>query len=236
MSNKIKKTLILGSILVGIPLIFVLLGKVKHEFGTVKYFIPEEIKQKEVDGVMVNDTIWSKIPPFKFTNQNGETVTEKDYEGSIYVADFFFTTCPTICPVMTKQMNQLIWQLEGKVQGNVKFLSFTVNPEHDTPEVLAKYAEDNKVNDKIWNMVTGDRNEIYRLGVESFKLPAQEDALAPGGFLHSNQFVLIDEDRHIRGYFDGTSSEQIRILAADIKKLVSEKKRKAKLRGEGKEL
>jgi len=198
--------------------------------------VPEEIKQKEVNGVLTTDTVWSKIPPFKFTNQNGETITDKDYEGSIYVADFFFTSCPTICPTMTKQMNQLIWQLEGKVDGNIKFLSFTVDPEYDTPEVLKKYAEENEVNDQIWNLVTGDRDKIYALGVDAFKLPAQEDAKAPGGFLHSNQFVLIDEEKHIRGYFDGTNSVQIRTLAADIKKLVSEKKRKAQLRAEGKEL
>jgi len=228
MSNKVKKFAILGSILIGIPFVFVMLGRASHEFGNVKYFIPEEITSKKVNGEMVRDTIWSKIPPFSFTNQNGETITEKDYEGTIYVADFFFTTCPTICPVMTKQMNQLIWQLEGKVDGKIKFLSFTVDPEYDTPEVLNKYAQKNKVNSDIWNLVTGEKEKIYSLGVNSFKLSTQEEVLEPGGFLHSNNFVLIDEEKHIRGYFDGTSSEEIRVLAADIKKLVSEQKRKTK--------
>ncbi|MFT4660443.1 MAG: protein SCO1/2 [Ulvibacter sp.] len=226
MGNSIKKFITLGLVLVGIPLLFVLLGKADHQFGTVKYFVPEKVVEKEVDGKMVNDTIWSKIIPFKFTNQNGETITEKDYEGHIYVADFFFTTCPTICPVMTKQMNQLIWQLDGKPGDDIRYLSFTVDPEFDTPEVLHAYAKKNEVNGNIWNMVTGEKDKIYQLGVNSFKLSTQEDVLAPGGFLHSNLFVLIDEEKHIRGYYDGTNSEQVRILGADIKKLVSEKKQK----------
>ncbi len=226
MSKKLTKFLILGAILVGIPLIFISLGKTQHNFKDVKHFVPEDVVIKTVDGVTVYDTIWSKIQPFNFTNQNGDIVTDKDYEGHIYVADFFFTTCTTICPVMTSQMNQLILQLDGKAGADIKYISFTVNPEHDTVEILNKYAEKNHVNAEHWNLVTGDKRKIYELGVNSFKLSTQEDALAEGGFLHSNLFVLIDEEKHIRGYYDGTSSKEIRILSGDIKKLLSEKKHK----------
>lgn len=211
-------------ILIGIPFIFILLGKADHSFSNVKYYVPEKVVKKEVDGKMVNDTIWSKIPPFSMTNQDGDIFTDRDLDGHIFVADFFFTTCPTICPVMTGQMNQLIWQLEGKKFEDIRYVSFTVDPEYDTPEILKAYAEKNSANTEIWNFLTGDKTEIYELGVNNFKLPAQEDALAPGGFLHSNMFVLIDENKHIRGYYDGTSSEDIRLLAGDIKKLLSEKR------------
>ena len=234
MSKKLTKFLILGAILIGIPLIFISLGKTQHNFKNVKHFVPEDVVIKTIEGKTVYDTIWSEIKPFSFVNQNGLVISEKDYEGHIYVADFFFTTCQTICPVMTSQMNQLILQLDGKTgKEQVKFISFTVDPEHDTVDILKQYAEKNHVNPEIWNLVTGDQRKIYELGVNSFKLSTQEDALAEGGFLHSNLFVLIDEEKHIRGYYDGTSSEEIRVLAGDIKKLISEKKHK---NAKGKEL
>ena len=142
-----------------------------------------------------------------------------DYEGKIIVADFFFTTCPTICPIMTKQMTRLQWLLEDNSYDDVHFLSYTVNPEHDTAEVLKDYADEQGADLSSWTFITGDQEEIFELGFEGYLLSTQEDELAPGGFLHSSMFVLLDRDRHIRGFYDGTSTKEVDDLVTDIKML-----------------
>jgi protein SCO1/2 len=155
-------------------------------------------------------------------NQFGDTVTEEDFAGNIVIADFFFSTCPTICPKMSTHMAGLQLELSDQHFENVRFLSYTVNPEGDTPEVLLRYAEKHEADFDRWTFLTGDKEQIYTLGVKGYLLPAQEDALAPGGFLHSEKFVLLDENRHIRGYYDGTLLEEMRRLEKDVKMLVKE--------------
>jgi protein SCO1/2 len=177
---------------------------------------------KKVNGKEVVDTLYNTIPPFSFVNQYGETVTEKIVEGKIYVTDFFFTTCPTICPVMKRQMVKVY--KEFKDNPEVMILSHTIDPEHDTPQVLNTFAKDLGVDGKQWQFLTGPKEKIYEIGQKSYLSAAQEDKTAQGGFLHSGAFILIDKDKHIRGMYDGTTEEGTQKLIQGIKSLQEEYK------------
>ena len=180
------------------------------------------------------------IPKFSFVNQNNEVITDNDLNGNIYVANFFFTSCPTICPVMTKNMAYVQSKLD--VYPNIRFLSHTVDPLNDTPNKMAKYISDlQSKNISIdldnWDFVTGDKNEIYEIA-RSYFVNASKDPLAAGGFLHSEYFVLIDKEGRVRsgidknnnvvGVYDGTNEAQMKDLVNDIKVLMAEYKRPKK--------
>jgi protein SCO1/2 len=175
---------------------------------------------KTVDGKEVTDTIYNQIPAFSFINQYGDTVTEKATEGKIYVADFFFTTCPTICPVMKKQMIKVYDAY--KDNEDVVILSHTIDPDHDTPEVLNKFSKDLGITGTKWQFLTGSKEKIYEIGQNSYMSTAAEDSTADGGFIHSGAFVLIDKDKHVRGMYDGTTEEGTQKLIADLKILLKE--------------
>jgi len=166
------------------------------------------------------ETIYHTIPDWEFVNQNGEIVSSEKYKGQIYIAEFFFTNCPTICPKMTVNMHSL---QEKTKELDVQFLSYTVDPIRDTSATLKTYQQAYGINEKNWNMLTGDQYKIYELGVKGYLVPNQEDALAPGGFLHSEMFMLIDQKGRIRGYYDGTNSQNIDKIVRDIKYLNQEK-------------
>ena len=175
------------------------------------------------------------IPNFSFINQNSDTITKKDYEGKIYVANFFFTTCPTICPRMTYNMR--IVQQRLSVYPNIMFLSHSIDPINDTPDKLLTYANEMRANLSNWNFVTGDKDEIYKMA-KFYLVNAVEDSLAPGGFFHSEYFVLVDKEGKIRsgvdnngnivGVYDGTNDIEIKDLINDIKVLMAEYKRPKK--------
>lgn len=146
-----------------------------------------------------------KIPEFSFINQNNDTITNADYDGNIYIANFIFTTCPTICPAMTINMRYI--QDELSKYPNIKFLSHTVNPNYDTPEILKQYATKMRIDESNFNFVTGDKEEIYKMAASYF-VNASEDELAPGGFLHSEYLVLVDKEGRVRsGYSNFTCSK-----------------------------
>ena len=184
------------------------------------YYGEQEVIKKVVDGKEVEQTIYPVIPNFSFINEDGEVVTEKDFKNKVYVADFFFVTCPTICPVMKK--NMLTVYNEYKENPEVKILSHTIDPEHDTPEVLKKYAMDLGVSGKMWQFVTGDKEKIYDIGQKHYMVSALEDSSQAGGYIHSGAFVLIDKDRHIRGMYDGTTEEGTAKLIQDLAVLLKE--------------
>ncbi|MCE7059196.1 SCO family protein [Dyadobacter sp. CY343] len=175
---------------------------------------------KTVNGKEVVDTIYHTIPPFSFVNQNGETVTEKIVENKIYVTDFFFTTCPTICPVMKRQMTKIYNQYKGNPEFMI--LSHSIDPEHDTPQVLDKYAKDLGVEGNQWQFLTGEKEKIYDIGQKKYMAVVQEDSAAAGGFLHSGAFILVDKEKHVRGMYDGTTEEGTEKLMKDIAKLLKE--------------
>ncbi|WP_111671977.1 SCO family protein [Algoriphagus litoralis] len=166
------------------------------------------------------DTVYHEIADFAFVNQIGDTITDADVEGKIYVADFFFTSCPTICPIMKKEMLRVYEKYQD--QPNFKILSHSIDPTHDTQEVLKDYAEKLGVVDaSTWNFLTGDQEKIFEIGQTSYLTTAMADQMEPGGFLHSGAFVLVDGKGRIRGVYDGTKSDQVDRLLADIPKLLN---------------
>ena len=169
-------------------------------------YSPRDINPELVDSTVQHIGNDHKIAPFAFANQNGIWITEKDYENTIYVADFFFTTCPTICPKMTTNMVWLQQQLKNNPK--IKFLSFSVTPEIDRPEVLKKYALEKGVDEKNWNLVTGDKKEIYYLARKSFLAVKTGKPEELYDMVHTENFILIDKNKRIRGFYDGTNLDQ----------------------------
>lgn len=162
-----------------------------------------------------------QIPPFRLINQEGDTLTEQDFAGKIYVTDFFFTSCPGICPKMTKNMIQL--QKAFMSDPGVLLLSHSVTPERDSVSALKHYADSKGIKSQKWHLVTGDRDQIYDLGRNQYFV--EEDlglTKKETDFLHTENFVLIDKDRHIRGIYNGLNQTAIDQLIADVKTLKKE--------------
>ena len=174
---------------------------------------PAEVNEKLVDSSIIHVAKYHKISDFKLTNQNGKEITQANYKDKIYVADFFFTTCQDICPVMTKNMYQI--QEELKNDNQILLLSHTVIPEVDTVEQLKEYAIENNVDDSKWNLVTGDKKQIYELARKSY-LAVEDSNYSQYDMIHTENFMLIDKERQIRGFYDGTNSEEINRLLKDI--------------------
>jgi protein SCO1/2 len=160
------------------------------------------------------DTLYHKIPDFKFLNQDSLWISEKDMAGKIYVADFFFTTCPTICPKMKTQLLRIYDKFAE--DDRIRILSHTIDPEFDGVRVLKDYAKKLNITSPRWNLLTGKKSDIYRLGEKSYMVTAQEDANEEGGFVHSGAFILVDQNRHVRGIYDGTKEEDVNHLIEDI--------------------
>jgi len=179
-----------------------------------------KIVEKTVNGEQVYDTIPHTIANFAFVNQDSSLITNETFEDKVYVADFFFTSCPTICPLMKKQMLRIYDAY--KDSAGVSLLSHTIDPEYDTVGLLKQYAQDLGVESSKWHFVTGIQDEIYDLGERSYLSVMDEDEAAPGGFIHSGALILVDKDRRIRSIADGTVPEQVDILIQDIKTLLEE--------------
>lgn len=169
-------------------------------------YSPRDINPELVDSTVQHIGNDHKIADFSFFNQNGKIITQKDYENKIYVADFFFTTCPTICPKMT---NNMVWlQNQLKKYPDVKLLSFSVTPDIDTPEVLKKYALEKGVDDSKWNLVTGDKSAIYYLARKSYLAVKTGKPDELYDMVHTENFILVDKNKRIRGFYDGTNLDQ----------------------------
>ncbi|WP_083422073.1 SCO family protein [Arsenicibacter rosenii] len=182
----------------------------------------KKVVRKLVDGKQVTDTVYHAIPRFSFVSQNGDTVTEKTLSDKIYVADFFFTTCPTICPKMKTQMKRVYDRFKGNKA--VMLLSHTIDPEHDSVAVLKEFADGLGVKGNQWLFVTGSKEKIYEIGQDSYMVTAAEDKSAPGGVVHSGAFILVDKEKHVRGVYDGTTEKGVNQLMSDMDKLLAEKK------------
>lgn len=174
------------------------------------------------------DTVYPVIPAFNFINQEGRPVSNKTYDGKIYVADFFFATCPSICPKMTRQMKRI--QDKFKDNPDVMLLSHTVNPEKDTVEALAAYAKEHGVDPAKWHLVTGSKKEIYEIARHYLMIAAEDSSAADhNGFIHSPMLVLIDKEKHIRSICDdGTNFLKADTLMDEIAVLLQEYKDKIK--------
>jgi protein SCO1 len=210
MENKLKRTLVF----IGCLLLMSCGINEEEKAAKLPFYGPKEF----IEGID-KDTVYHTIPFWNFVNQFGNTVTKMDYQDTVYVAYYFFTHCPTICPFMTKQAKRLQDETKGL---SVKFIAHTVDPQNDSSARLKFYADEYQFDYSNFNFVTGDKKSLYTLGVEGYLIPSQEDALAPGGFLHSEMFVLIDKKSRIRGYYDGTEVDQVNQLIEDIKLLINE--------------
>jgi protein SCO1/2 len=188
---------------------------------TLKIYNPADVNPEMVDTTVQYVKKYHTIDDFSFTNQNGKTITQKDYEGKIYVADFFFTTCPSICVPMGENMAWLQEQIKDNPK--VMLLSHTVMPDIDTPEVLKAYAVKKGVIDSKWNLVTGDKKDIYYIARKSYLAVKTTDSSELYDMVHTENFVLVDAKRRIRGFYDGTKLEEVKRLLEDINYLSNEK-------------
>lgn len=197
-----------------------LLGCTSKPSEQLPYLGVPEIVAKEVDGSLVPDTIYHSVGDFRFVNQDSSWVDNSTFADHIYVADFFFTSCPSICPIMKTQMLRVYDEFAE--EPIVKFLSHTIDPKHDSVSVLREYADRLGVAPDRWHFVTGEKKDIYEVAQVSYMSVAAEDGAAPGGFIHSGRFLLVDKERHIRGAYDGTDAEDVDQLILDLRTLISE--------------
>ena len=180
---------------------------------------PSMVNPELVDSSLVYVKKYHSIADFKLINQNGDTITQANYADKIYIADFFFTTCPTICPVMTANMADIQQIIKGDEE--VLLLSHSVTPEIDSVQQLKKYALEKGVIDAKWNLVTGDKKQIYELARKSYLAVLTDGDGGPYDMIHTENFILVDKERRIRGFYDGTSSEEVAQLLEDLKVLKS---------------
>lgn len=184
-------------------------------------YSPSMVSSDLVDDELKHVKKYHKISDFNLVNQNGIDVTQNNYDKKIYVADFFFTTCPSICPIMTKNMYALQQKLSSYPA--VKLLSFSVTPEIDSVAQLKRYAVENKVDDSRWNLVTGNKKEIYQLARKSYLVVKEDGDGGPNDMIHTENFVLVDRQKRIRGYYDGTQASAMDDILRDIAILIEEK-------------
>ena len=186
---------------------------------------PRDLKKDMVDPELLKKGVGHRIGEFSFPNQYGKTITLNDVRGKIFVAEYFFTTCKTICPIMTGQMKRV----QEKFRGNsdFKILSFTVDPKNDTIEAMKAYAKKHHAEKGQWHFITGEKKDLYQLARQSFFVlkPAEARNLGDAGsdFIHTNNFVLVDQELRIRGYYDGTNPKIVDTLMQDIDFLLQKK-------------
>ena len=178
-----------------------------------------DIEYKLIDGKEVSDTVYPTIPYFYFLNDDSVIVKSTEMEGKVWVVDFFFTTCPTICPTMTKNMQKLNAATKD-LHDELQFISISINPQHDTPSILKRYREHYKATASNWQFLTGKEAETHQLGIENFQIFAGRDEESEGGYAHSGAFTLVDKEGYVRGVYLGTDEKQVIQLEKDIRKLL----------------
>lgn len=220
-----KKRILIFIVLLVTAIVFsYLMTKEQFKKDELPIIQPNELKRELVDPSKINVGIGHRIGDFSFLNQYKEEITLKDVTRKVFVAEYFFTSCGTICPKMTEQMTRIQEQFMGNE--NVKILSFTVDPKYDIPSVLFEYARKHKAQKNQWHFLTGEKKELYDLARKSFFVLKPAEAInlgdANSDFIHTNNFVLVDQKLRIRGYYDGTSITEVNTLIADIKSLLND--------------
>lgn len=210
----IKYRIFLGVFFVLSAIILYLFYTALKPSKTLPIYNPADVNPELVDSTVQYISKYHTIADFSFVNQNGKTITQKDYEGKIYVADFFFTTCGSICPKMTTNLVEIQKAIINNPK--VMLLSHTVFPENDNVAVLKAYAIKNGVNDSKWNLVTGDKKEIYTMARKSYLAVKMGNPSELYDMVHTENFVLVDAKRRVRGFYDGTKKEDIQKLIEDI--------------------
>ena len=180
-----------------------------------------ELAEKVVDGKTIVDTVYQTIAPFSYLNQDSILVTEKDFDGKIYVADFFFTSCNTICPEMHRNMLTVYEEFKGNPE--VKILSHSIDAKYDVPSRLKKYAGKLGIEGNQWEFLHGSSDSIYNISAKNYLVAAYEDKADPQGFVHQGWFILVDKEKRLRGAYDGTKADQVKTMIEDMRILLEEK-------------
>ncbi len=179
-----------------------------------------DVEYDTIDGKEITDTLYPKVPYFTYLNQDSIKINSTMLKGKVWIADFFFTSCPTICPKMTSQMKRLAF-LTKDLEKYIQFISFSINPSYDTPYRLKEYRKHYGINAKNWQFFTGDENATHDLGVNYFQVFANKDIESAGGYAHSPAFVLVDKEGYVRGVYIGTDTKQVDLLHKDVRKLLA---------------
>jgi protein SCO1/2 len=206
--------------LIGAIAIILLLNACKFNNKTLPIYGNRQAVTKTVNGQNIIDTVYQTIPAFNFINQYGDSIRSKNVDGKIYIADFFFTSCPSICPVM--QRNMLKVYNAFKTTDDVKILSYTIDPKYDSVPVLKKYADKLGITGNSWWLLQGKKDSTYELAEKHFLVSVKKDSTVAGGYIHQGYFMLIDKQKRIRGAYDGTNEQQVSQLIEDIKILKAE--------------
>lgn len=219
MSKRTGMLLLLLAVPVFVYLFLKFFGNNHYKLPT---FFPRDIIESESDGKLSYDTVFHKVPFFAFPSSNGDTISSKTTEGKIYIADFFFTSCPGIC----KQMSSQLKRVQESILDNpeVLILSHSVDPENDSISVLKAYAEKHKAINGKWYFLTGEKNKIFDLAQKGYFISALEDSTSNDAdrFIHSDKFILVDKQKHIRGYYNGTDPKEVDRLILEIDVLLQE--------------
>ncbi len=219
--NKFKKSkysyILMAFFAIGICILFY---AIVFEEENLPFYNPTDFNPELVDASMQGVIDDHTVADFELVNQNGEVITQLDYENKIYVTDFFFTRCPSICPIMSNNMEKL----QGKFlkDDDVMFLSLSVTPKLDSVPILKEYAQKHGVIDSKWNITTGDKKHIYNLARKSYFAVVDQGDGGLQDFIHTPNFILIDKEKHIRGVYDGTKEEEVERILEDIRLLQKE--------------
>ncbi len=229
-SRSMKKTTIVALLMVTLlPLASYLFvsSLSKDAIKMPRRYFYDTVVLKQEKGKYVNDTVWHKVKPFKLKNQFGKEVGLEDWKGKIIIADFFFTSCPSICPKLTRNMKKLQTAFK-KTDSLVRFVSFTVDPVRDSVQALKAYGDKFGIDHDTWFMLTGDRNQLYDLALNEFKASIASNGNIDTGFIHTDRFFLLDRDRVVRGWYNGLDSTNLDKLIKDVVLLNMERDKKKK--------
>ena len=225
-----------------LPLIAYYIVKRKSETAVTmpRHYLPDSVVVKTKKGKRVNDTVWHQLADFSLTNQEGMPVTWDSLKGKIIIADFFFTHCPTICPQMTLNMKRMAESIHNgqrvgdRTNKQVRFVSFSIDPERDSVERLKYWADKYQIDPEQWWLLTGDKKVIYAMVIDEMKVGLVDGKGIDTNFIHSDRFVLIDSNRHVRGYYSGLDKVALAKLSNDLVLLTMEKDPKSKSFFDGK--
>jgi len=223
-----KKGWLAVFVAVVVPLGFYMVAK-QYGVAMPRHYFPDSVVTRMKDGKEINDTIWHKVTNITLQNQLGDTVSLDSLKGKVLLIDFFFTHCASICPILTRNMRYLqdglkMHDYSRRVDTSfVKFISLTVDPEHDSPAVIKRYADRYGVNSDVWWMLTGPKKTIYDFALNELKLGLQDSVSVDSNFVHTDYVALLDKDRVIRGYYHGTDTAAMAKLREDIVFIMLEK-------------
>ena len=195
------------------------LSSCKEDYTALPKIGNFDLEYRTENGKEIVDTIYPKMVDFTYLNQDSTLVSSEDMKGKIWVSDFFFTSCPTICPTMTTQMKRLNIELSD-LSKEIQFMSFSINPKMDDPTRLKAYIKKHKITAANWQFFTGDEEKTHKLGIENFQIFAGKDAASAGGYAHSPAFTLVDRNGYIRGVYVGVEPDEVDRMAKDIRLLL----------------